>query len=288
MSSETVTLSESLNNFTFKLFQNLSAGKDANYFVSPFSIVTALSMALSGAKGETLNQLKQLLNLSSLSNQQIYDLNKTYMNHLTKLNDTVALNVANKIYSKDGFNLLPEFVTNLNKYYDSEAQLVDFGKAEEAAKLINGWVANKTSDKIKNLLSPGVFNDLTRLVLVNAIYFKGKWLYPFVKEQTYKEDFNLRDGTKTKVDMMKLLNKKFFFKINPGDLAACTCELPYIGEEISMTIILPHEGINIEDVEKQLNHESLKAVFERNTRLGKVHLYLPRFKLDIKSEVILR
>ena len=118
MSSETVTLSESLNNFTFKLFQNLSAGKDANYFVSPFSIVTALSMALSGAKGETLNQLKQLLNLSSLSNQQIYDLNKTYMNHLTKLNDTVALNVANKIYSKDGFNLLPEFVTNLYKYYD--------------------------------------------------------------------------------------------------------------------------------------------------------------------------
>ena len=88
-----------------------------------------------------------------------------------------------------------------------------------------------------------------------------------------------------KVDMMNLLNKKFLFKINPGGLTACTCELPYVGENISMTIILPHEGINIEDVEKQITHESLKQVFERNDIPSKVHLYLPRFKLDLKAEV---
>ena len=95
----------------------------------------------------------------------------------------------------------------------------------------------------------------------------------------------LRDGSVKKVDMMKLINKKFLFKINPGGLSACTCELPYIGDTVSMTIILPHEGINIEDVEKQLNHQALQEVFERNVRLGKVHLFLPKFKLDLKSEV---
>lgn len=91
MTPEIALLSESINNFNFKLFQNLSADKDDHYFVSPFSILTSLSMILSGSKGETLNQLKQLLYLSSLSNQQIFEINKKYLDDLTKLNNSVAM-----------------------------------------------------------------------------------------------------------------------------------------------------------------------------------------------------
>jgi len=242
-------------------------------------------MTLSGAKSETLDQLKTLLNLNTLSNQQIFDIQSSYLKTLANLNDSVALNVANKIYSKNGFLLQKEFTDNLAKYYGSEAQSVDFSQNTEAANTINTWVANKTNDKIKNFLDASLFDDLTRLVLVNAVYFKGKWLNQFDKQNTYKEDFTLRDGSVQKVDMMKLINKKYMFKINPGDLTACTCELPYIGETVSMTIILPHEGINIEDVEKQLSHQVLKEVFDRNVEMGKVHLYVPKFKLDLKAEV---
>jgi serpin B len=245
-------------------------------------------MALSGARNKTAEQLKTLLNLNGLSNEQIFDLQSSYLKTLANLNDSVALNVANKLYSKQGFQLNKEFTDNLAKYYNTEAQLLDFSNAQESAKTINAWVANKTNDKIKDLMDAGLFNALTRLVLVNAIYFKGKWLHPFDKVNTYKEDFTLRDGSVKKVDMMKLINKKFIFKINPGGLTACTCELPYIGDSISMTVILPHEGINIEDVEKQLNHQALQDVFDKNARLGKVHLYLPKFKLDLKAEVNFR
>jgi serpin B len=243
-------------------------------------------MALSGARNETADQLKSLLSLSNHSNEQIFDMQSSYLKILSELNSSVALNVANKVYSKEGYVLKKEFTDNLAKYYESEAQLLNFGDAQGSAKTINDWVANKTNDKIKNLLSPDLFDELTRLVLVNAVYFKGKWLNPFDKANTYKEDFTLRDGSVQKVDMMKLLSKKFLFKINPAGLMACTCEIPYIGEKISMTIILPHEGIKIEDVEKNINHDILKEVFERNSRPGKVHLYLPRFKLDLKTEVI--
>jgi len=242
-------------------------------------------MVLSGARNETEKQLKSLLNLINHNKQQIFDFQSSYLKAISRLDSNVVLSVANKVYLNQGYVLNEEFKDNLVKYYGSEAESINFRDAQQSAKTINDWIANKTNEKIRNLLSSDFFDEFTRLVLVNGIYFKGKWLHPFDKVNTYKEDFTLRDGSVKKVDMMKLLNKKFFFKTNPGGLMACTCELPYIGENISMTIILPNEGINIEDVEKKINHETLKEVFEKTYRPSKVHLYLPKFKLDLKTEV---
>ena len=136
-----------------------------------------------------------------------------------------------------------------------------------------------------NVSLNSLINDLTRLILVNAIYFKGNWCHKFDKNLTYKEDFTLKDGTIQQVDMMKLTNKRFMFKINPGGLKALSCQFPYEGQSTAMTIILPHEGISIEEVETELTAECLTQVFQPDRRPTKVHAFIPKFKLEFKSEV---
>ena len=141
-------------------------------------MVISLSMILSGAKNDTLEELKTLLNLNTLNNQQIFDLHNSYLKDFEILNSSqVNLNVANKIFFKKEYLLSQEFIDNLAKYYNSEAQSINFSKSVEATDYINSWVESVTNKKIQNFLNPNLVNELTRLVLVNAIYFKGKWLF---------------------------------------------------------------------------------------------------------------
>lgn len=188
-------------------------------------------MVLAGANTETADQLKNALSLSDLTTEQIFDMNRDYLSNLDKsLSEDVALNIANKIFQQDKFNLLDTFVNNLKSHFRSGSQSVNFAESAKSAKIINDWVEEETNKKVKNLISPDVLNDLTRLVLINAIYFKAKWSYQFKREDTQKDDFFLKDGKAVKVDMMKLTGKKFRFKINPGGLKARSCELPYAGK----------------------------------------------------------
>ena len=242
-------------------------------------------MCLVGARHETAAQLKELLCLSDLSDAEVLDLNREFNLKLDKLGDHVSLNVANRIFQKQGYNLLQEFTTHLQKHFKSDAESLNFSNPEESAKCINNWVTTQTRSKITDLISPSLINDLTRLILVNAIYFKGNWCHKFDKNLTYKEDFILKDGTTQQVDMMKLTSKKFMFKINPGGLKALTCQFPYEGQSVAMTIILPHEGISIEEVETELTAECLSQVFQPDRRPTKVHAFIPKFKLEFKSEV---
>lgn len=287
MSSQALT--SSLNQFCFRLFNNLSKNKDENFFISPFSISTALTMAFAGANSETAEQLKKVLCLDKLSKEDIFKLNHEYLTLLHEsLGDQVSLKIGNKIFQKENYQLHQEFNANLQKYFKSEAQLVDFNDAQKAAKEINDWVLSKTENKIKDLVSPGALDSLTRLVLVNAIYFKGNWQHNFKEKDTTKEDFFLKDGkTTVQVDMMKLTDKKFRYKRNPANLKACTCEFPYAGDSICMTIILPHEGVNIEEVEKELGEEALKEVLVREPMPGPVpiHAYIPKFKMKYDNEL---
>ena len=177
-------------------------------------------MVLAGADTETANQLKTALNLNDLSSEQIFEMNHEYLLNLDKnLSDDVALNIANKIFKQDKFNLLDTYTNNLKKHFRSCSQSVNFVESEKSAKIINDWVEEETNKKIKNLISPDILDDLTRLVLINAIYFKAKWSHQFKKENTQKDDFFLKDGKASKVDMMKLTDKKFRFKVLINTLA---------------------------------------------------------------------
>ena len=275
-----------LNTFSLKLYNKMSAGKDANFFISPFSISSALAMCHAGAKAETAAQLKSLLNVNHLSDQQILDLNHSYVETINKsLGKNVKISTANKIYPHKKFQIHKNFVDALNKHFHSEVETVDYGNSAQAASTINKWVEDKTNNKIKNLIDQSALNDLTRLVLVNAIYFKGDWLKKFRVEATAKENFHLTNGTVVKVDMMKLNKEKFKYLYRPGAIMANTVELPYIGETIAMTIILPHEKYSLSSVETALNDDIIQEILTSNEPKQSVRLELPKFKLEHKEEL---
>lgn len=275
----------SLNTFCFKLFANLSSGTDDNFFISPFSISTALTMAYFGAHTETASQLKQLLHLSELSNDQILASNQVYLKYLESINNAVSLNTANKMFIANDFQLLDEFKTTLTNTFRSDSQLVDFSQSSQAAKTINLYVEEKTEKKIQNLIQPDDLNSLTKLVLINAIYFKGNWKHQFNKHQTHVDSFYLRDGSVKKVEMMTLSNKKFQLKEKPAGLKAKTCEFLYKGDQIAMTVILPDKEVNIESIESQVNSDLLNKVFQTPTLDSNVNVMMPKFKIEYKSEL---
>lgn len=277
------TLATNLNQFSMKLYGKMSAGENANFFISPFSISAALSMCLAGARGETQTELKQLLCLSDFSDEQIHAMNSAFLASLVNLGDGVALNTANRIFPNKGFEVKDDFRQVLDKHFNSSTHQLDFNQAEASAAVINNWVAEQTKDKIKDLVPASMLDAFTRLVLVNAIYFKGSWAEKFDVTQTTKEDFHLEDGSTQKVDMMSLTNKKFKLQIRPNGLNARTCEFPYAGKSVSMTIILPNESIA--EVEKQLLEMNFADVLGDFEETGKVFAYIPKFKLEYQSEL---
>jgi len=148
-------------------------------------------MCLIGAKLETAEQLKNVLHLNSLSNDDILKMNNELIKTVnTGLGADIIINTANKIYPNKGFALEKSFVDKVTKNFHGDVEQVDFSNAAVSSKTINDWVSVKTNKKINNLIPASSINDLTRLILVNAVYFKGNWAEKFQTVHTTKEDFN--------------------------------------------------------------------------------------------------
>ncbi len=279
------TLVSSLNTFSFKLFSQLSVGKNENFFISPFSIMTALSMVLTGARTKTGEQLKTLLNLNNLTNEQILEINNEYLSGLNDLtNSFIQLTSANKIFAKEGFDLNKQFCSNLEKYFLTEIKQLDFSKSVESANKMNHWVSNKTNNKINNIIDASSLSQQTMMILINAIYFKATWSDQFKERYTEKQDFHLLDGSVQQVDMMNQI-KSFQLQINPQGLKASLLTIPYKTYSIFMTIVLPDRDTNILEVEKNLKFEHL--IRKEDLQFSKVNLSIPKFKMNFKSEVII-
>jgi serpin B len=208
----------------------------------------------------------------------------TSMNALASEN--VALEMANKIYPKKGYELNQQYIEVVRKNFKSDIEPVNYDNASEAAGIINSWVAQKTQNKIKDLISPDAIDGLTRIILVNAIYFKGTWVNKFDEHNTSPHDFHLTNSAKVKVDMMKVHKKHLKYLANPANLEACVVELPYIDHNVSMTIILPNANSSLSKIEKDFDSAKIKEILEART-FGKVNVYLPKFKLEYKREVYL-
>ena len=175
----------------------------------------------------------------------------------------------------------PEFLDGTKQFYNAELALVDYQNHPEGArKEVNDWVDKKTKENIKNLIPEGVFNSLTVLTLVNAIYFKGIWQNQFARRATRSKDFFVSKKEKVKVKMMKL-KTKFKHIANGGELGCQLLELPYQGEDLSMFILLPQDKYGLTSVEASLTHDKLqKAIALTQVQRSRgVKVYLPRFKM---------
>ena len=263
------------NAFAIDLYHKL-ATKEGNLFLSPASISTALAMTYAGARGETANEMAKTLHftldepkLHPALGDILFDLNAQGKSQGNKLS------VANALWAQKGQAFQPEFVKLNKDNYGAGLNEVDFQKAtEQARQTINAWVAKQTQDKIKDLLAEGFLTPQTRLVLTNAIYFKGKWDNKFMKEATRDAPFQMNAKDKVNVPLMTQTEKFNYF--DGGTFQAL--QLPYEGKDLSMVILLPQKVDGLAALEKSLTAEQL------TTWLGKLHkkeviVSLPRFQL---------
>ena len=163
-----------------------------------------------GAKGDTAVQMALALHWKAIPQEQLNSEEKQYLHALQETNEQGnELLVANRLFAQKGFSLVQEFVEGTQKYYKAEIAMVDYQKdAEGARKEVNGWVEEKTKQKIKNLIPDGVFNTRTRLTLVNAIYFQGFWQSQFKKEATFPQQFFVSKDEKVEVQLNDALSSK--------------------------------------------------------------------------------
>ena len=185
--------------FGCDLFAKLRA-KSGNLFFSPLSIETALAMTSAGARGETLAEMVKTLHLPNAGAQAgVGDLLRYLQSNPAA---KYQLSIANALWLQEGLSFRQEFLTVTGRQYYASMRSVDFRHAEKARQTINHWVEQQTKDKIKDLFGPGSLTADSRLVLTNAVYFKGKWVAPFTKSATRDERFQLADGKTVQVPLM--------------------------------------------------------------------------------------
>ncbi|XP_007933582.1 leukocyte elastase inhibitor [Orycteropus afer afer] len=235
-------LSTANTHFALDLFRTLNEDNPTgNIFFSPFSISSALAMVFLGTRGNTAVQLSKTFHFDEV--KDVHSRFQSLNADINKRGASYILKLANRLYGEKTYHILPEFLASTQKMYGADLASVDFQHAfEEARKEINKWVKSQTEGKIPELLASGVVDNTTKLVLVNAIYFKGDWKEKFMKEATTNAPFRLnKKDTKT----VKMMHQKARFPYGYIQELKCrVLELPYQDNELSMIILLPD---NIED-----------------------------------------
>ena len=266
--------------FALKLYKNVSK-KEGNLFFSPFSISDALAMTYAGARGNTERQMEDVLGFFRPQERFHAGFCALIEKVLPKEPQKgYTLRLANAMWGQKGYRFLPIFINTIDRYYHGGLFRVDFvKKTEETRQKINLWVEKHTGNKIKNLIQKGDINLLTRLVLTNAIYFKGLWASQFSANNTKSAAFYLDDGRLVSTPMMFQSGQFPYFESRDRKLQVI--ELPYAGKAISMIVFLPSRKERLSRLEKSLNVNDVRAIIA-SLQARKVDVYLPRFRINSK------
>ncbi|AKB79146.1 Serine protease inhibitor (serpin family) [Methanosarcina horonobensis HB-1 = JCM 15518] len=275
------------NAFAFDMYSQLAqlesgneSGNKRNVFFSPHSIYTAMAICYEGAEGTTKEQT---------SNVFYFPANKTILkvrmertnNTINSVNSDYELQTANALWIQEGYPVKEAYIYNVKKYYDGEVTNLDFVRKPDASRnTINKWVEDKTSDKIKDLVPKNSITADTRVIITNAIYFNGKWVYEFDKEMTDKKPFYPTGGEEISLDTMYICNR-----FNYGENSkAKIIELPYKGNDLSMYIVLPKNN-NIEKFETGFTLNDYTKLKNDMESVEEVKVSIPKFKFETKTEL---
>ncbi len=280
-SAQTESLVEGNTAFALDLYSELKS-QPGNLFFSPYSISTALAMTYAGARGETEKQMAGVLRFNK-DQRQVHSAFGEVQQKLGEATqqEGIELNIANALWTQKGHPFLSDFVKVAKREYQANINQADFKTGAEAARgEINAWVAQKTKDKIQDILPSGSLNSLTRLVLANAIYFKGLWANPYDKAQTSVQPFHLSAASRIDVPLMHLFDNVKYMENT--DFQAV--ELPYKSNTLSMVVLLPRQVDACAQMEKQFTTALLSNSLSQ-MKQRKVEIFLPRFKLESSFEL---
>lgn len=266
------------NNFAFDLYLKLKESTDRNVFFSPYSIHTAMSMTYEGANGSTKKEMENVLRLSANESLR-YDFAKMY-NTINNKSDNYELSTANALWGQKDYVFLEEFLSASKNYYGANITNLEFRDSKGSSEVINKWVEEQTNGKIMNLVPESAISPYTKLILTNAIYFKGSWDVEFDERNTKKRDFKKSLDDTIQVDMMYKGGDEDdeYNYFEDDDIQAL--EIPYKGDKLSMIIILPKEN-DIGGIEDKLTNSFVNEIKSGFSKVP-VNIYLPKFKFETK------
>lgn len=276
-------VAEDNNRFALDLYARLRTGRSDNLFLSPGSLSTALAMTYAGARGQTAEQMAQVLHFG-LPQEKLHpafgDLRRAW--DFKDKERGYRLSVANRLWGQEGYHFLPAFLAATREYYDAELAQIDFARqTDQARQRINAWVEEQTQGKIQDLIPPGALDAMTRLVLTNAIYFKGDWTNPFRKEATQVAPFHISAHQQSDVPLMYRMDHDFRYWAGDG---LKVLELPYGKGDLAMLVLLPDEIEGLSALEAKLTADNLSR-WQSGLRRQQVRVYMPRFKLTSQFQL---
>lgn len=260
--------------FALELYSRLD--REGNLFLSPYSLSSALAMTYAGARGQTAAEMEEAL-VFRLGQEGTHSAFSALQARLRQVQEAgaVRLSVANSLWPQKGEPFRPDYLALLNEYYGTGITPLDFmGNPEEARQAINRWVEEQTQDKIRELIGRGVLGPLTRMVLVNAIYFKGSWAHAFIPDHTRDADFFTGPGRKVTVALMTQTRPFPYGEFEDYRVV----QLPYAGNDLSMLVVLPKRKGGLGAIEAGLSPERL-AGWRAGLSRREVRVFLPKFKL---------
>ena len=269
---------DSANGFAFDLFRPAlnEAEESENIMISPFSVSSALSMTLNGASGETFEAMRKSLGFGQKTLEQI---NNTYLKLMTEMvpvDKRVVLEIANSVWVEKRLTVKQPFIIDLQQFYKAEARNIDASNPG-AVDIVNRWIEEKTHDRITDKLDK-LDSDLAML-LINAVYFNGKWRNRFDKADTEEEPFYITPGVSKKVPMMHQTEDLKAFKHNNLTIA----EIPYGQGNYTMVVVLPENNMTTGDVAESLTPALWQQWMQLlNRKAQEVDLSMPRFKYEYK------
>ncbi len=276
---KTCELTAANGNFAIDLYKTISANEaqDANIFISPFSICTALSMTMNGANGETLTEMKDALRVAGVSMTELNEAYHILLDVLPRLDPETQLKIANSIWHQESYHVRPEFLDVNREFFNSEVIPTDFAQASVIDD-VNAWVAENTNDLITealNQLPSGVV-----MLLINAIYFQGSWQTQFDAANTVTATFNSPSGP-VQAELMHQPETNMRYFENERFQAV---DLPYGDSIYSMSVFLPKEGFGVADIVGELSAESWENWLTQFTPTN-IELLLPKFEMEYEIKL---
>jgi serine protease inhibitor len=280
LTQDQVSVVESGNSFAFDIFKTIlqGAGENENVIISPLSISSALSMALNGASGSTRQAMLEALRLEGITPEVINDSYKSLTESLLSVDKRVLISIANSVWTEKDFPVKQAFIDLLKNYYNAEEGSFDIHDPATPA-IINKWIEDNTNGLIKNMVDR--LDENTIMLLVNAIYFKGKWKSQFDSSKTIDIPFHRENGTSINVPMMKQENDFSVFRGNGFTMA----EFPYGQGNFVMDIVLPDSQDGINNLLQEFTESGFGSWVSRLDS-QKVDLSFPRFKYGFKKDLI--
>jgi serpin B len=276
-----VGMVQSNNEFAINLYKQLQTqNQNKNIFFSPFSLYMAFGMVYEGASGNTAKQIQSVFKFDSNDKNRLENFSILY-NILNQQDSTYKLSLANAFWVVNKYPILKSYTDILKDYYHAAAYNLDFcGNPSDSANQINKWASDNTNNKINQVIKSDDLNCLTKLVLTNAVYFKGQWGIKFDESLTKESDFFVNPNEVRKVPMMHIADGDFKYMQND---VMQMIELPYKDGRMSMLVLLPKH--NIDELEKNLTSDNLNK-WTKQLSGEKVELYLPKFKLALSYGLI--